>query len=234
MTAAAPQTAAVVNLIPAHIRESAIVRRRARAWIVGAVCLAAVLALACALVRFAGGQEQSRLSNDGGRLAERLAAAEASLDSVRSQVREHARRLEASETVGVHPDWSVLLNALAAKRGDDIMLHSVDLRSVETDPVPTPGKRAPAEAGPASAGGPGPAPVARRPESYSLRIKGFGLSQGDVVRFVRRLEELGPLVEVQLKESRAQPYLGVPAVGFAAECRLIEGSPARADAEKVP
>lgn len=213
-----------INLIPARLRDAANVRRRVRRWIIGGVALSAGLTVACLSLHVVGGEEHSRLSVDGGRLTERLTAAEASLETTRTQVQEHARRLEASETVGVHPDWSVLLTALAEQRGQEIILQAVELRAVDAEAA-TAQKRPKDDAAPGAKSAAAP----RRVETYVLHLKGFGLSQGDVVKFVRRLEDLGPLVGVQLKETRAQPHRGVAAVAFDAECRLTERRVAQAE-----
>ena len=221
-----------VNLIPTRVRDAAIIRRRTRRWLVYGAVYAAAVAGACVVLQMVGGQEASRLSNDNGLLAARVADAQQQLGAIRHDVQEHARKKEASETVGVHPDWSLLLAALAETRQQDIILQSIDLKAVEVEKPAGPAKK-PAEGEKAKA-------KPRHIESYLVDLKGYGLSQGDVVRFIGRLEDRGPLADVRLKESRSQLYRGVPAVAFTAQFRLTEGAaplptaPARADAETKP
>lgn len=217
-----------INLIPRRVRETAAVRRRVRRWAIGGAVYALALVFGCGVLRLVGGEEHTRLSLDGGRLAERIASAETALAAVRAQVQDQRRQLEASETVGVHPDWSILLSALAEERRQDIILQAIELRAAD------PPSAARAKADPAPAGEKKPTPRPERFEAYTLHVKGFGLSQGDVVKFVRRLEELGPLAEVQLKETRAQPFRGVPAIAFDADCRLSERRVTQAEPEQHP
>jgi hypothetical protein len=161
------------------------------------------------------------MDGDGGQLAARLASGEQTLDRLRKEVQEHARRLEASETVGVHPDWSTFLAALASVRGEGVVLQVVEVRATDADkPVAPEPRGAPSQD---AKGGAQPRP--HRLETYLVTLKGYGLSQSDVMGFVRRLEELGPLVDVRLNQTRAQPFQSVPAVGFDAECRLVERPP---------
>jgi hypothetical protein len=208
-----------INLIPARVRERAAVRRRIGAWSAAASGYALALLGACGVVHIAGGQEQSRLETDGGRLSERYSRAEATLDVLRKQVTEHRQRLEASETVGVHPDWSVLMRALTELRGEDIMLQVLDVQAVEPA-APEPEKDDPKEK--KTKGKPRVAAL----ETYRLTVRGHGLSQGGVMGFVRRLEALSVMRDVRLTETRTEPHLGVAAVWFEVRCEMRE----RADA----
>lgn len=205
-----------INLLPAIVRERAAVRRRVRAWTVfGAIYIAALAGVGTTL-RMMGSQENNKLASDGGRLTERVMQAEKELSKIRQQVQEHARALEASETVGVHPDWSILLAAIGRLREQEIVLQSVDIRAVEARPA----AKAKSENKDEQDGK--PKSRTRMMESYVVALKGYGLSHGEVVKFVRRLEDLGPLRDVQLKEAKSQPYQGVAAVAFDAEFRLLE------------
>lgn len=208
-----------INLLPGAARERAVIRRRLRRWGVFLPAYALALAAGCVALRLSGGHEHSRLAIDGSRLTERVMLAEQDLARVRQEVQSLARKLEASETVGVHPDWSILLAALGALREEGVVLQAVDIRATDGKPAASKPR-----ADAAASGDKSKAPRQRVPESYLVTVKGYGLSHGEVVQFVRRLEDLGPLREVRLKEARVQPYRGVPAVAFDAEFRLMERS----------
>ncbi|GEM_PF-2037669 len=201
-----------LNLLPRTIRERAAVRRRLALWSVVLGLSATTLTAGTIGVRLIGGKERSRLESDGGRLAERASRANAVYATVHQQVIEHSQRLEASETVGVHPNWAKLMRALAILRGDDIVLRAIDVTTIEQSlvPKPEPGQKGKSRAKPV------------RFEAYSLVIKGYGLSHTGVVQFSRRLEDLGLMRDVSLKETRAEPHLSVPAVWFELECRMSE------------
>lgn len=208
-----------INLLPVAARERAVIQRRLRRWGVFLPACALVLAAGCVVMRLSGGHEHSRLAIDGGRLTERVMLAEQDLARLRQEVQSLARKLEASETVGVHPDWSILLAGLGALREEGVVLQAVDIRATDAKPAASKPKPDAAASGDKSK-----APRQRVPESYLVTIKGYGLSHGEVVQFVRRLEDLGPLREVRLKEARSHLYRGVPAVAFDAEFRLLERS----------
>jgi hypothetical protein len=217
-----------INLIPRRLREAAAVRARVRRWVVVGAVYSTGLAGACVVMRTWGGEQASRLDTDGGQLAARVASGEQTLDRLRKDVQENARRLEASETVGVHPDWSTFLAAVAELRRDAIIVQLVDVRATDADKAPAAKKPDEPKEGDKAK------PRPRHVESYLVTLKGFGLSQTDVMGFVRRLENLGPLVDVQLKEARAQPFRTVPAVAFDAECRLVERPVKQAGVEAAP
>lgn len=203
-----------VNLIPARLRDAACIRARARAWVAGGLIYAAVLGLGCLAVRAVGGQETMRLEVDGTRLTERLERAQEQLASIRAQVRDIEARLEASRTVGEHPDWSILLRTLAALREDSIVLDVLDLRAVDQPRQPA-AKEEKSEDGK-------PKPRPRPLEAYTLVLRGAGLSQNQVMGFVSRLEGLAPLADVKLRQTQATTVRGVEAVSFTLECRLAE------------
>lgn len=199
-----------INLVPRSIRERRLVRARLQIWAGVVSSLALVLAASCAIYRFAGGAEQTVLENHGARVAERVERSEEALKQVRRLVADYRRRIDASETVGLHPDWSLLLHALAAIRGEEVVLDRVELKAVETAVAPPP------------AAGDKDKPVrpAAVPEVYTLAIHGYALSQGGAMKFARRIEELGVMASVHLRGTRAETRLGVEAIGFDLDCRL--------------
>lgn len=216
----------VINLIPRRHREAIAVRVRIRRWIAATGVLAVCVGAGCGILRAVGRAQTSRLDGDVGQLASRVESARQTLDKVRKDVQELSRRLEASETVGVHPDWSTFLGVLAQARGDDIVLQGVEIQAVDPPQAP------PSDSKSSTAGK--SVPPARHIETYLVTMRGFGLSQSDVLAFVTRLEELAPLEQVRLGEARTAPFRGVQAVAFDAECRLVERPAAEAAVGGVP
>lgn len=220
-----------INLIPRHVRDAAAIRRRLLVWAVVLVAGGMGLGITAVGIRTVGGKELNRLASDGGRLSDRIARAEAQLDAIHQKVVEASIKVEASETVGVHPDWSLLLRALAALRGDDVVLRGIQVVTIDPPRAAPPAK--------ASAGKARPKAAADRREVYSVVLEGCSLSQGGVLDFAARLEALGIMQGVQLKSTRADTHLGVPAVAFEFVCGLSDAAPrnaaaAAADTEDQP
>lgn len=218
-----------LNLIPAPIRERAAVRRRVTRWSVFLGVYALIVGAACLGLRTIGGQERTQLEAEEARIAERLERAEETIKSLRQQAGADRQRLEASETVGVHPDWSLLMRALADLRGDQVMISAIDVKvsdqaAPEANEKPAKGAAAKSKAKP------------RRVESYNVHIKGRAITQMGVLEFVRRIEDLKLMAEVHPPQSRAEPYLGVQGVAFEMDCRLTERafSEAAAPTEERP
>ncbi|UCD74306.1 MAG: hypothetical protein JSV91_10995 [Phycisphaerales bacterium] len=123
--------------------------------------------------------------------------------------REHAeaeRVLQAANAVGLQPDWSILLTALASQTGENIVLRSCAVSPVQPEET--------AEA-------PGNDP--QRVDGFTLNLAGFGRTQRDVSDFVLRLEEMMLLDAVSLVSSRREPFLSDHAIVFEVRCS-IEGA----------
>lgn len=205
-----------LNLMPAALRERNALRRRRARWILGLSIYSCAAAAGGVTFALASGPEHWRLDTDEGRVAARVAAGEDALTSVHAQLTDHRRRLIASETVGVHPDWSLLLQAIADARGDDVVLDGIDLKTREPAPPAAPPPRSDEAAKAKAAAKPRPL------EHYTLTLRGFALSQPDIMKFVRRLEQLGPLHEVRLLQTSAAEHRGLPAFAFTVDCQLRE------------
>jgi hypothetical protein len=222
-----------VNLIPAA-RLSAR-RRRAHAKRCIAGCsLYAVLAMAAELAcRGIWGQADASLPvrlADAQAVVERsardLAATRADMDAAQSTLR-------ASRSIAEQPDWSVLMNLLALKEGDEIVLRQCLVQ---------PGAPAAASRQDAAdkqreservreAAARGSKPAARRGQvgqsdaaplepSMVLSISGLGRSQPAVSQFVLRLESMHLFARVTLLDTNRETFLGGEALGFRIDCSL--------------
>lgn len=206
-----------VNLIPAARQEHA--RRRARAWAWCCVCAACAIGLAvgAASFRIVRTIDPAGIRSQIDAATARADAADLELARLTARSRELSRSLEAARIVGVHPDWSVLLRAINAARGDSVALESVELVfNPVTPPAPQPSN---------------PAGAPRPPrERYTLRLRGVATGVQDVTRFVTALEALGVTERVWLKGTSAQTLRGVAVSGFEIECTLAERESPRVEA----
>ncbi len=175
------------------------------------------------------------------RSAARQATTEADLATAKREetmrtVANKLRVLEASRTVGQHPDWSVLLSAISTIRGDSIVLTGLELadtgpesdRSARTARIDSgTAVRAGSVAATTAAGRTSATPVSHGPErndSFKLRIVGMGLSHSDVMGFVGRLEGLGPLRNVTVVDARTGKFGAGELTNFELTCQLADQS----------
>jgi len=207
-----------VNLIPASRRELAARRSRIRAWagiLVGVAILSAPAAAAFRAMWY--------LDSGPARLAIAAAQAEtqdstARLVKVRGETAKLKQAEMASRMVGEHPDWSLLLQAINSIRGDSVALESFDLRfTPPVAPAATPAATPPATG--AEAKPPSGSPVTER---YTINMRGLGTDLSRVMTFVSRLEALGVMERVTMKQSRSESNRGVSVTGFDVECTLAD------------
>jgi len=222
-----------VNLIPASRRELAARRSRIRAW---AVILAGVAILSAPAA--AAFRAMWYLDSGPARLAIAAAQTEtqdsgARLLKVRGETAKLNQAEMASRMVGEHPDWSLLLQAINLVRGDSVALESFDLRF--TPPVAA-AAAAPATSPPA--GTEAKPTVAAVSERYTVNMRGIATDLSRVMTFVGRLEGLGVMERVAMKQSRAENNRGVVVTGFDVECtladRLVAPTPKDTATAEVP
>lgn len=231
-----------LNLLPAWRVVRRRVHRRMSVWAVVLAAYAAGLGVSALVVHGPGDEETLRLR----------AQADAARDEAERTQREHAqtmaalasksRLLEASRTVGVHPDWSLLLEGLAELRGERVVLSSLDLKAVETQVTDAqnkstrssssrgssdgsgtsaPGKAASGKDGAGKTGADLGSKAAAPREAYTLRLTGMGATHSEVMAFVRRLEAQGPFKDVSVLDTRAQKAGAGELTRFEIECRLV-------------
>lgn len=203
-----------VNLIPKSRLQARVVRTRVRGWasIVGGY--AALLGIIWLVTSLPAADRSAEVATQLAKLNDRIAVGTREQTEIQAKITHVMRSLETAQAVSDHPDWSVLLRAIAGERGEDVLLESVKLdRRVENPPAPAPGAK-PVKAAPNAKGATAPAPKV----TYTLTLGGLGLTQSAVVKFVRRLEDLGALDTVHIKQTRTASFEGTPAVGFELEC----------------
>lgn len=203
-----------VNLIPQSRLQARVVRTRVRrwSWIVGGYV--AILGITWLVTSLPAADRSAEVAAQLVKLNDRIAAGTREQTEIQAAITRTMRSVETAQAVSDHPDWSVLLRAIAGVRGEDVLLESVKLdRRVETPATPPAGAK-PVKAAANAKGAAPPAPKV----TYSLTLGGLGLTQSAVVKFVRRLEDLGALDTVHIKQTRTASFEGTPAVGFELEC----------------
>jgi hypothetical protein len=201
-----------VNLIPESRRELLARRSRVRIWCGVLIATTILSGGGAAAFRAAWLLERGPLQPriDAARAAS--AESHAALVKVRGEIAGLNRATLAARTVGEHPDWSVLLRAVNHIRGDSISLNTFELKTVPPAPPPA---RAPGDTAPPLP----PVPL----EKYSLVMRGIATDLTEVMSFIEKLENLGALESVTMKQSRAELNRGVSVTGFDIECVLAEG-----------
>ncbi|MBC7771578.1 MAG: PilN domain-containing protein [Pyrinomonadaceae bacterium] len=198
-----------VNLIPRKRLAARRVRACLRWWAVFSMGYVVFVGGVSALVITATTPQEDPHTKDAAGTAVQIASVKDRLAQSRAELTAITRRLAGAREVQGHPDWSVLLNLIAAKRGEGLALASLEL-------LP---------AGEGGGGGTG------RPMSYSLRLTGLGKDHTQIAEFALRLEQAGLFSQVVLKDTAAKQLATRSVVSFGIECSLREG-PGIAGAEK--
>jgi hypothetical protein len=132
-----------------------------------------------------------------------------------TELGERRKELEAAQAVGDHPDWGLLLSALAQRRGEAIALTSVELRRVQ--------KAAPVREQASSRRAMRSAPAPQR-TVIELVVRGIGTDLASVNDFVLELEEFGVFDAVRLEDTsvRAGAAGLADANEFEVRCELTD------------
>jgi Tfp pilus assembly protein PilN len=212
-----------VNLIPASRLEAHARKVRVRTWACVLTATAMLSASAAVAFRALWSLDQAPIRAEIAKARAAIEAADAALIKVRGEIATLDRADRAARMVGDHPDWSLLLLAINQARGDAVSLSSFDLRASPPAPAPAP-----------AASDPRPQSALRQPERFTLKLKGIATDISGVMTFVEKLEALGVMEKVAMKQSRAEAFRGVTVTGFDIECSLTEraATAATASAEK--
>lgn len=199
----------MANLLPVTRRIARRRNMRTRAWI-GSICIGSIV-LTGALMTVA-----ATWRDDRAQLREMLEDSEGSNRAIKDRIVSLDRELEhawaglyAAERIRDQPDWSILLAAVAARTGEQIVLARIGLER----PAPTrPLSRTPE----------GAAAAQPRPQPRDLVLSGTGVSAHQVSLFSVRLEELSLFSRVIIQQS-ARDQTGLEgAIAFTIRCTLIE------------
>lgn len=190
-----------VNLIPKRRLTALRVRARARLWWgVGAVYVAALGSVYAGL-RGAVGNDAHDVQAQLDRMATDMNGADAELKQSRAQLAAATRLLGSVQELRGHPDWSALLEAISAMRGEDVVLGSLEL-------APEMEK--------------GDGPLVSRPSRYALRLTGLARDHRAATSFSLELERTGVFSHVTLTDTSAQTIGDKVVVAFGVECAMDE------------
>lgn len=184
------------NFIPPERAQRSRTRVVVRAWGIGLSCLALLMAIILPAGHFALAAPDSRSRTEMDRTKVRTEAANAEGAQIAARLADLAHRIVAAETAGNHPDFSLLLGALARARGDDAVLTRISMvvsREASAAPAASKGAEKPAAARPA----------ARPSQKLTITISGSASSPTKIYEFAQRLERLGVFNAVQVKNTRA-------------------------------
>lgn len=204
-----------VNLIPIYHQQARGRRVYAMRWV--GLCIGYALLVAaggigaqCLWGRGAG-DVNHRLSV----LQEQVTQDKSTMAALAPKLSQIQTTLAASRTVGVQPDWSVLLRLIAGL---------LDHKTVLSDCRLTPAS----EAGfPVMLGRAGRKKSSTgKAEGYVLQLKGLGEDQQAVAGYVLRLEKTGLFGKVTLVDTHKEPFFrgGESAIGFQIRCTLGNGT----------
>jgi Tfp pilus assembly protein PilN len=198
-------TTLCANLIPRRRRAAQEVAARARLW-------TGVLSGALALAGIAYGVMMNMVGGDAAdtrtelaRVEQEIEAANTELTRARAELGAATGLLVAAQEVRDHPDFSLLLDALAARRSEDVVLGSVELipRDIAASRV-----------------------FLSRPSGYTLRLSGLARDHGAATAFSLMLERTGIFSRVTILDSSSEKMGEKAVVAFGVECSLDEsGSP---------
>ena len=189
-----------INLIPAHRIERRQAGVRLGRWCVGCTVYCAAVWASCVVYTAVYDRTGEDLSDETAATKARVAESNGAIASVRSQLTEARRKLDASLAVTMQPDWSVLLALVASSREKQVVLNRCQVHEDEAG----------------SPGGPGV-------RTYEVRIQGLGETQSAVSRFVLRLERLAMFDRVQVIKIHRVPVRDSEAIAFELACALGGG-----------
>lgn len=218
-TAPGPTGVAMLNLVPYDRIERRRSRRRIAAWSGVAAAYALLIVAAALVVHGPAARSLQEVRRDARQATSEAELAAAKREETMKKLASKMRVLEASRTVGQHPDWSLLLSALSRLRGDAIVLTTLELTEAEPQ-VTRAVSRATPGAGAASAQAAQHGP--QRHDDFRLRLVGLGLAHSDVMAFVAKLEDLGPLKDVTVVDARSGRVGEGELTNFELTCRITD------------
>jgi Tfp pilus assembly protein PilN len=210
-----------VDLRPAALSARQRLKHRVRVWTIALLVWSGVVtAAALALTSGSSGVRAviAALDAEGRELAGMRTDLDDRAKQVRSRIMLVDRGLEITRHVARHPDWGVLMRALASRGAGSVALESVELERVAA-PARTTSRRA-------ARGESAAAPATPALDRYTLRLSGLGRSQEAVSAYVLALEGSGLFERVTIQQTEARRSdTGIGGVGFRLEASLVGAVP---------
>lgn len=182
-------TPTLPNLIPRERRRTAERRRRTHAWLRFLRAYSILLAIASGLIMLPARADSDSLASTLSRLDKRIEFTGTETTKAKKAVADLNRVLAVAQAVGDHPDWSLVLEAVARARGGEVTLDSFELTTTHPEDKPAkPGEK--------------PKPVSR--DIHTIRLAGFASSPAAAFEFANRLDQLRFADSVNVKDTRPQ------------------------------
>ncbi len=213
-----------LNLLPPRRRTELRLRHRFHLWTLGSVVYGVVTLGAC--IALAAGEpvvdlrETRELSN--------LAREKEMYEDLKKQHSENIlkenQRKQGADLVADHPDWSILLDLLAERRGDDAVIVGVDVKP-EVASAKESDTKSKAREAKAKNDKDTKDKAETRPSAYTIKIEGFASTQTAVAEFADRIQSVGIFGSVTLQNSSTRLLEQRPVVDFIVICRLEATTP---------
>jgi hypothetical protein len=202
-----------VNLIPLARLRAGQRKRRVKGWSALSASVGVAAGLSLGAYRVASDAAIPDLRPAMESMDKRVLEAEAASESLGRELASVRAQLNANETAGKHPDWSVVLGLLARERGESVVLAGCELT-----PAKEPVKAAASRGGAAQEN----KSTDTRRWTHTLTVDGFATSTLEAQEYCLRLEASKVFDVVTPPETFAGEYEGRAATRFRFECRFAE------------
>ena len=207
-----------VNLIPHQRRARAEARRRGAAWARFLRAYAIVLAFVCALALFPAHATPPSLESSIARVNRNIDSSTKALEGVKNQAGMLARQVEVARIIRDHPDWSLLLAAVAEiAKGPSAGAQESQLRSFDLSIAKIEEKSAKAAA--AKSDKPLPAH-----DIVIVKLVGAAPTLESCIKCVKALEDRAVFDQVTLKDTHAETVGHAAVTRFEIEATIDCGS----------
>jgi hypothetical protein len=201
-----------INLIPAQRRVQRRARRRLRFWPLVLAGAAGLMAIACGVLR---ARVPAVVVTDAelAKVSTRLGELNTSLAGATKVAADREFNRSTLALLKDQPDWSLLLELLAAQTQEQTVLREIRLTPIAQAAVAPTVKEA------------GKTPPPRQielPAKFKLELRGLCKSPAGVSQFVANIEKLGIFSDVKLLRTGREPFLTGVASNFEMECTLGE------------
>ena len=196
-----------VNLAPASRKYALLCQKRIRVWASGGVAYGVVLLVTYAVCFAHWNDADAQVDDQAAGVLRHINESNQALSELRVKLTTARVALRASSLLTENPDWSVVLRLLARNLGKELVLSRCQMQSSR--------ERAPGDVDPVSA-------AVARPISQFIHLVGFARSQAAISAFALRLEQTGLFVEVNILETKREPFLSGEAFAFSLMCSIAD------------
>ena len=202
-----------VNLIPEQRQLRKRRNARIRLWIQMSGAYSVAVALALFSLHMTWKVDNAALAEDLDSTAVRVKQYSSSMLRLRKELAKISTTLQTSRAIKRQPDWSKLLVIIADTLGQDIVLNSCEIATLDDTGREISGSRQEALTSQAVT-------TLLSARQYRLILTGLGREHTAVSRFVVQLEQSGLFGSVSLLNNQRQDVLNQSVVVFGIECQM--------------